>query len=78
MRQAIDMLSGVDADVAQFARLFEAFLRQMEAAAQTAAVGGRGVGGDRGSPAADVPRALRQLPRGAPSQAPSQAPSRAR
>src|SRR4030081_1553150 len=29
---------GVDADVAQFARLFEAFLRQMEATAQAATI----------------------------------------
>src|SRR5260370_10503124 len=34
MGQAIGMLSGVDADVAQFARLFEGFLHHMEAAAQ--------------------------------------------
>jgi hypothetical protein len=34
MRHPVDMLSGVDADVAQFARPFEGFLRQMEAAAR--------------------------------------------
>src|SRR6266550_186020 len=34
MGEAIGMLSGVDADVAQFARLFEGFLHHMEAAAQ--------------------------------------------
>ena len=37
MRHPVAMLSGVDADVARFSRLFGAFLHQMEAAAEAGA-----------------------------------------